>query len=201
MLDADAVDNLDVYEAGTRLAVELGMEDAASAAFIPMPAWGKDGIDDYLRKIAEGRRSERIVKLAALAQPKPADRKPSHRKISDQLPDTAGRPLVIINRDRMLVISDILGIMQQRWGGQELFCYGGVLTRLRGSRTEPLDPGAFAAWLAEGIYTCRYRKPAATTPGEYEPDWPDTKTMDAVLSLADRFAPLHRVAPGTVLPR
>jgi DNA polymerase family A len=195
MLDADAAGNLDVWEAGEKLAFELGMEDA-TALFIPSPSWGKDGIDDYLARFSAGKRTDRLAKLIERAQDKPADRKPARRKqkADEQQPETAGRPVITVNRDRMLVISDILAVLQQRWGGSELFCYGGVLARLAGSRTEPLDSGSFAARLAEGAFTCRYRKPTAAAPGDYEPDWPDTKTMEAVLSLADRFPPLHRIA-------
>ena len=195
MLDADAADNLDVYEAGARLASELAMEDPpATASFIPSPAWGKDGIDDYLSRIAADRRTDRLVKLIAKAQEKPAEKKPARRKVKEQQPDTGGRPPVVVNRDRLVVISEILSIMMDRWGGRELFNYGGVLTRLRGSRTEPLDKDAFAAWLAEGIYTYKYSPPTAMSPGKSEPDWPDQQTMGAVLSLADRFAVLDRVA-------
>lgn len=195
MLDADAGDNLDVWEAGTKLAAELAMEDPpASALFIPSPAMGKNGIDDYLSRIAPERREDRLAKLIAQAQDKPAEKKPTKRKVKEQAPDTAGRPMVMVNRDRLLVIGDILRELQQRWGGKELFCYGGVLTRLSGSKAEPLTPGAFAAWLAEGVYTYRYRKPTAMTPGDYEPEWPDQQSMSAVMSLADKFAPLHRIA-------
>ena len=74
--------------------------------------------------------------------------------------------------------------MLERWGGRDLFCYGGVLTRLRDTRAEPLDRDSFAAWLAEGIFTCTYRKPTLTAPGEYEPSWPDYPTIGAVLSMA-----------------
>ena len=195
MLDADAAENLDVYEAGERLASELAMEDPpASALFIPSPAWGKDGIDDYLARIAEERRTDRLAKLIARAQAKPADGKPKRRKQKEQQPDTAGRPMIVVNRDRMLVIRDILGTMLEKWGGRELFCYGGALTRLRGTRAEPLDKDSFAAWLAEGIFTCTYREATMTAPARYDPDWPDYQSMGAVLSLADRFAPLHRIA-------
>ena len=195
MLDSDAGTNPDVYEAGEKLAENLTVDGAASIMFVRLPSAGKDGVDDYLAQVPPDRRQGQVARLIALAKDKPADRRPPKKKLPDaQAPDTGGRPMVVVNKDRMVVISEILGIMINRWGGRELFSYGGVLTRLRGSRTEPLDKDAFAAWLAEGLYTYKYYPATAMSPGKSEPDWPDQTTMGAVLSLADRFAVLDRVA-------
>ena len=199
MLDADASDNLDVYEAGTRLASELEMEDPpASALFIPSPAWGKDGIDDYLGRIAPERRTDRLAKLITRAQGKPADRKPARRKA--QAPDTGGRPMILVDGDRRDAIRAILGAMSLHWNGTLLFNYGGVFTRLREARTEPLNKGAFLRWLSEGVSCFRQGGEAG-----YLPAWPDQQSIEALMASADEFTPLDRVtavpflrADGTV---
>lgn len=187
LLDADAAANLDVYEAGARLASELAMEDPpAQAAFVPSPAWGKDGIDDYLARIAPGRRGDRLVKLIAKAQDKPADRKPATRK--GQRPDTQDRPLVLADGDRRTVVREIIGALRARWDARELFGYGGALTRLRDAQTEPLSRGAFLRWLPEGVACYRGGSSGLL------PSWPDRETVEAVMASADEFAPLDRVA-------
>jgi DNA polymerase family A/Domain of unknown function (DUF3854) len=206
MLDADAADNLDVYEAGERLAHELSMEEPpAVASFVPSPAWGKDGIDDYLGRLAAGRRADRLAKLLTVTQARPADRKPTRRPARDPgIPDTGDRPPVIVNRDRLAVIMDILGHMMTRWNGRDLFCFGDVLTRVRtgytpdghlsSARTEPVDKDAFLVWLSACVATYKYKKAGLTAPAEYEPAWPDRETISAVLARGDEFAPLRRLS-------
>jgi hypothetical protein len=194
LLDADAATNLDVYEAGERLALELADEEPpARPSFLPSPAWGKDGIDDYLARIAASRRTGKLVKMLTRAADKPSKTRPSHRKQGDQVPDPGDRPMVIVNQDRRDVIREILGALRYRWDGSVLFNFGGVLTRLRETQTEPLDRDAFLRWLAEGVACYSYREPTATSAGKYEPCWPDRDTTGAVLASADEFAPLSRV--------
>jgi hypothetical protein len=194
MLDADAAENLNVYEAGEKLAELLNLEGATAVTFTRLPAQGTDGIDDFLGLVQpEERRAEVLAKLLASGGPKPAERRPSHRKVGDQLPDTGGRPLVVVNKDRRDVIQEILWHMKQRWS-EQLFCYGGVLTRLRGTETEPLEPGAFLRWMSETAATFRYRPPSAGAAGSYEASWPEPQTVAAMLASGDEFAPLDRVS-------
>ena len=194
MLDADAGSNLNVYEAGEQLATSLVLE-GARPLFVPSPAWGKDGIDDYLGTEADpARRTAKLARLVAGAGPKPAARKPSSRpRAQGQQPEAGGLPQVVVNKSRRDVIHEILNALRARWDGTELFCYGGVLTRLREAKTEPLDRGAFLRWLAEGVACYRYTPPGMTTPGRYEDAWPDTQTVEALLASSDEFAPLNRV--------
>lgn len=194
MLDADAAENLDVYEAGARLASELEMEEPpGKASFIPSPAWGKDGIDDYLGRMAAERRTDRLAKLIARAQDKPADRKPTKRKAPDAQPDSGGQPVVVVNKRRRDVIREVLAAMKGQWDARELFCYGGVTTRLRDGTAEPLSKGAYLRWLSEGVATYKYTPPTMTTPGRYEDCWPDAQTVEALMASAEEFAPLHRI--------
>lgn len=197
ILDADASANLDVYEAGEKLAAELRLEDAASVAFVRMPGQGKEGIDDYLAGIDPGRRTERLAKLLAAAGAAPADRRPTARKFTETPPETNGLPLLIVNQDRRLVIHAAIGAMKQRWAGQQLFSFGGVLSRLRGAKTEPLDRDAFANWLAETVALYKYKPPGLASPGTYEASWPDPVTMGAILSRGgdpEQFPELTRVS-------
>lgn len=197
ILDADAAANLDVYEAGEKLAAELELEDAASVTFARMPGAGKEGIDDYLAGVDPDRREERLAKLIASAGTVPAAKRPAARKITETLPETGGLPLLIVNTDRRTVIRTAIGEMQARWAGTQLFSYGGVMSRLRGARTEPLDPASFANWLAETVAMYKYKPPGLASPGTYEATWPDPVTMGAILSRGgdpDQFPELTRVS-------
>lgn len=197
ILDADAGSNLDVYEAGEALAAELAMEDAAEVAFVQLPAQGKEGIDDYLAGIDPRRRQERLAKLIAAATARPAASKPKTRKVTETPPDTGGLPLLVVNGDRLAVIRQAVAAMQARWARHQLFSYGGVMTRLRGTRTEPLDKDAFANWLAETVAMYRYKPPGPASPGSYEASWPDPVTLGAILSRGgdpEQFPELTRVS-------
>lgn len=194
ILDADAGANLDVYEAGEKLAAELALEDAASVAFVRMPGSGKEGIDDYLAAIDPDRRQERLARLIASAAPAPAARRPTARKISEDMPDPGpGRDLVVVNGDRLTVIQAILGHMRVKWS-QQLFSYGGAITRLRGHGTEPLDRDSLLRWMAETVATYRYKPPGMASPGSYEAAWPEPQTVGAILASGDEFPELARVS-------
>jgi DNA polymerase-1 len=185
LLDADAGANLDVYEAGERLGQELE-DEGALPDFVWSPAWGKDGIDDYLAGVNEERRADKLARLLARTHPKPAEKRPTRRQA--QVPDTGGLPVIFVNNPRRDVIRLVISALQQRWNGTELFCYGSALTRLRDGKTEQLSRGAFLRWLAEGV-SC-YKRSSA---GNLEPAWPDSQTVDACMASADEFAPLDRV--------
>jgi hypothetical protein len=206
MLDADATGNLNVYEAGERLAAQLELEDAVPG-FVPSPAWGKDGIDDHLAGLKPERRTERLVKLIARGQSKPADRRPAAdmRKLPDPGPDTGGRgQAVIVNKDRLEVIREILWRMKERFDGRQLFCFGDVLTRLRvdedpsghvlSARAEPLDKDSFIRWMAEAVATYRKREATQTAPVSYEAAWPEQQTIGALLASGDEFARMSRLS-------
>lgn len=189
MLDADAEENSNVYEAGEQLAAHLKLEGAASAQFVWSPAWGHDGIDDYLAMVnPPERRTVQLTRLIAMAKGKPAPRKPAKHKVPVQAPDGGGLPVIMTDGERRMVIRAILGALQQRWNARELFCYGGVVTRLRDNQTEPLDRGAFLRWLSEGVACFRSGQTGPV------PSWPDKETVEAVMASADEFAQLDRVA-------
>jgi DNA polymerase-1 len=213
LLDADAGSNHEVYTAGEKLAAKLKAL-GAEPAFVPSPAWGKDGIDDFLAGIEPPDRAEVLTRLIGQAEiadrkgnlrprDKPADRKPAYRPPA-QAPDTGGRPMVVINADRRDVIQRTLFYLKQLWDGHYAFSYGGVLTRLRiGSDdegnittavTEPLERGAFADWLSQAVYTCKHVPATMTTPERWEPAWPELITLEALLSTGEQFAPLDRIS-------
>jgi hypothetical protein len=202
LLDADAASNPDVYEAGEKLAGKLRVL-GAHPFFIWSLSSGKNGIDDFLASLTgsnvEDQRRDVLQRMALEAVAgkgvtKPAARKPAvKRKSDDQAPDTAGRPMVVVNKDRQQVIHEIINWLRQKWDGRDLFCYGGTLTRLREAKTEPLDRGAFLRWLPEGMACYKYTPPSATSPGRYDDAWPDRETVEALLASSDEFAPLKAV--------
>lgn len=195
VLDGDAADSLDVYDAGDRLADALELEDAAPR-FVRLPVQGKSGADDYLASLPPERRTARLDKLAAAAAAKPAKRKPTSRSrkpAATALPEVGDRVPVAVNLDRQQVISQILDALKDRWDAETVFDFGGALTRLRGPRTLPLTKGEFLRMLPDAVAAFHYTAPSDNRPARFEPAWPDSQTVDAVLSSADHFSPLHRV--------
>lgn len=78
LLDADAAENPDVFEAGERLA--KGLSPLAKAVrFIPCPGGGKSGIDDFLAGLDERERKTTLQTLVGNSTARPAQRKPSAR--------------------------------------------------------------------------------------------------------------------------
>jgi DNA polymerase-1 len=212
-LDADAASNHEVYVAGELLAAKLKAA-GAEPAFIPGPGGGKDGIDDFLAGFEAAERPGVLARLISQSEvpdrkgnmrprDKPADRKPAFRP-PVQFPDTGNRPMVVVNDDRREVIRRTLFHLKQLWDGQYLFSYGGVLTRLRigsddsgqvtSAVTEPLERGAFAHWLSEGVFTCKHVPATAAAPERWEPAWPELITLEALLAAGEQFAPLDRLS-------
>lgn len=195
VLDGDAADSLDVYQAGERLAEALELEDA-QARFVRLPVQGKGGADDYLASVAPGRRTERLARLVDRAKAKPADRKPTARSRKPkpaQTPDTGGRVGVAVNLDRKEVIETILAALKDKWDGRSLFDFGGAVTALRGTKTDPIGKGSFNRLLVDTVAAFHYTPATDSRPAVFAPAWPDSQTVDAVLSSASVFSPLHRV--------
>jgi len=188
MTDKDAGSNPEVYEAAEALGAKLELLDA-EPRFVPSPGRAKDGIDDFLAGIAPEQRPGVLVNLLAKADEKDAGR-PAARRPPRKTgrPDSGNRPPVQVNRDRFEVICEITNILQAKFNGTSLFCYGGALTMLLGAATEPLDRDSFARWLALGVATHKL------TDKGYEACWPDPQTMGALLAGGSGFAQLDRVS-------
>lgn len=83
LLDADAAENPDVFEAGEKLA--KGLSTAATVRFIPCPGGGKQGIDDFLSEIEDERqRREILSSLMKNTSARPATRRPTRKEAGKQ---------------------------------------------------------------------------------------------------------------------
>jgi hypothetical protein len=201
-LDSDAARNRAVFDAGTNLREALELEGAEFVQFARVPGMGTEGLDDHLAKLPLERRTERMAKLIDRAKAKPADRAPTGRGSRDDdpddggstggptgpPPDPSGRPTVIVNADRHLVLNQLTDALVARWDATRLFCYGGALAKVDGASTVPLSPGMLLDIVSETAATY-----SVNAKGEANPEWPDSKTMSALFSRASRFSPLERV--------
>lgn len=198
--DADAGTNLNVYTAAEKLGKRLGRQ-GAKVSFADLAAGGTTGLDDVLaREFDEDERAGFIRTIVDDAGDKPAPRRPTQRGGGKDPgaggpPDTRGRPLVVVNADRKEVIDRITGSMVERAGGTSLFNYGGVITRLDGHVATPLLKGDFNKTLTEHVACFHHKAPTSTTAAVYDPAWPDSQTVDAVMSNtnARAFPELRRV--------
>src|SRR5687768_11075504 len=193
-LDADAGSNLDVYDAGDLFGTKA-KRFGAKVEYLRFPGTGTQGLDDYLATVDEEDRPQILAYEIACVQSKPADRKPTtrKRKMEEEIPDTGGRVGVAINLDRKEVIDKITGALKTEHDGRSLFNFGEVLTRVSGHSTQPIDRDAFYALLADTVACFRYTEATDKRPAIFEPTWPDTPTIGAIMSKAASFSPLRRV--------
>jgi hypothetical protein len=195
-LDADAGENLSVWEAGDLFRQELEFYEVRSVRFLHLPARGTQGLDDVLAKRPDAIRTRFLEHLAEKAATKPAERKPSTRKgarMATVLPDTGGRPGVAVNLDRLDVMDKITGHLLESHDGRTLFNFGDVITRISGHETRPLDRDSFNALVAETMACFHYTEATGSKPAVFVPTWPDASTVGAVMSRAERFSELRRV--------
>lgn len=193
LLDSDAADNPQVYEAGSSLAQALSMEGALKVTFGRLPGVGKSGLDDVLGARPADRRMDYLRRIIDGAKVKPADAKPNGKKKGQQAPTTDdGRSTIVINRDRLTVINDLTGALLTRWNAVELFCHGGVISRRKGGSMHPVDRGSFHDLVQLTAVTVNENEGANGTTYTYS--WPDPSTMSATMSRADQFAKLDRIS-------
>lgn len=194
ILDADASTNQQVYQAGVELGDALAMEGATKVVFARLPGGAdKSGLDDVLGQRPEDRRASWLARIIDKAKPRPADVKPKGRGGSGPPSGKNGRPTVVCNTDRWEVINNLTGALLERWNARDLFCHGGVLSRMRGRVMRPVDKGTFNDVVQSTVVTVNE---ASTASGgtTHSFAWPDPGTMAACLSRADDFAELDRIA-------
>lgn len=193
ILDADAAENPQVYEAGMGLAEALAMEGATKVLFGRLPGGGKSGLDDVLGARPADRRADYLARIIEKAKPKPADAKPTGKKKGKEAPTADdGRATIVVNRDRLAVINDLTDAMLKRWNAVELFCHGGVISRRKGDQMKPVDRGSFHKLVQDTAITVNENEGANGT--TYSFSWPDPGTMAATMSEADLFATLDRIS-------
>lgn len=193
VLDADAGTNPDVYEAGTGLADALAMEGAKTVKFGRLPGGAsKSGLDDILAARPADRRADYLARVLSGAKPKPADARPKRKKTGNAPTPEGDRVRIIVNRDRYEVINDLAAALLARWNATELFCHGGVISRRSGDTMSPVDKGSFNDLVQATAMTMNENEGAQGT--TYSFAWPDAGTMMAVMSRADQFAKLERLA-------
>ena len=193
ILDADAAENPQVYEAGVKMAEALEMEGATKVTFGRLPGSGKSGLDDVLGGRPASRRASYLASIITKAKPKPADTKPRGKKKPTGVPTAGdGRATIVVNRDRYEVINDLTGALLNKWNAVELFCHGGVISRRKATTMSPVDRGSFHDLVQETAITVNENDGANGTTYGYA--WPDPGTMAATMSRADQFARLDRIS-------
>ncbi len=192
ILDADATTNRDVYDAGTGLAAALAMEGASKITFARLPGGGKAGLDDVLAGREHERRASYLARLISGAKPKPADKAPTAKKKLKDPPAAGNRVTLVCNRDRWEVINDLTKSLLEKWNGTGLFNHGGVISKLGGKGMVPIDAGTVRDIIQATCLTVDETDGANGV--TYSFTWPDPNTIKAMLSRAEHFAPLERVA-------
>lgn len=190
LYDADAATNLDVYTAGERLTAALAAEGAKTVNWVRMPAGKKAGLDDVLAVRSPDKRESFLARLIDSAQPKIADTRPKPKRgRRPAQPADTGRPLVMVDGDRSVVIRELTDAMLGAWDGTELFNHGGVISRYRRGTMHPVDRGSFNNLIVEAAMPV-----VEDSHGGHTHTWPDPNTMQAVLASAEKFSPLDGIS-------
>jgi hypothetical protein len=194
ILDADAATNLNVYNAGMSLREALLGEGATGVNFVRLPGAGqKAGLDDVLASKDPDKRAQWLMRQITSAATKPADTKPKPTSKKQSAPQLAkatpdGRPIIVVNEDRRAVIGQIVETMKDKFSGDTVFSYGGILARRKGVTMEPISKDVLYLLLSEAT-----RCVALSTNGTASDAWPDVPTVGAVLASNDDFAELRRI--------
>lgn len=192
ILDADAAGNAEVYGAGMGLAEALAAEGATSVKFGRLPASGKAGLDDVLAGRSPERRASYLARIIDNAKPKPADTKPRAKKNGSDAPADSERVTIVCNRDRFEVINDLTDAMISRWDGRELFNHGGVISWLKSRAMHPIDRGTARDLIQATAITVDEINDQQGI--RYNFTWPDSNSIAATMSRAEKFSPLDRVS-------
>lgn len=220
--DADASTNPNVYDGARALGEHCKDEGAKEVRFVHLQG-GKAGVDDHLARKDPERRTAWLIRKAASAKLKPADKRPNPpteaqaakaQKANAQAAANAagvqaGRPLVHVEEDRYDVIRNLVSILKEGRDKDRLFSFGGRLARTvanDGSMiTEHVDEGliynllAANATLVKGIEDEDVDADHALGACSHEFTWPDGPTVKAVLGRHRSFRPLRGIAPSPVL--
>lgn len=191
ILDADAAENPQVFDAGTELGAALVSEGATKVTFGRLVGSGTAGLDDILAAKRVDQRAGHLARIISGAKAKPADSRPKGKRKTEPKA-TGDRVQIIVNRDRRSVIDDLTSALKTRWNAIELFCHGGVISRRRKDTMRPVDRGSFHDLVQDTAITVNENEGANGV--SYSYTWPDPGTMAATMSQADQFAPLDRIS-------
>jgi hypothetical protein len=192
ILDADAGENPQVFDAGMELEKALLSEGATKVTFGRLTGGGTAGLDDILAAKPANRRAAHLARVIRDAKAKPADKKPTGKAKKTEPKTADGRTTIIVNRDRRSVIDDLTTALVDRWNGKELFCHGGVISRRKADQMKPVDRGSFHDLVQDTAITVNENESANGTTYSYT--WPDPGTMAATMSQSERFAQLDRIS-------
>lgn len=109
-------------------------------------------------------------------------------------PEKVERPMLVCNEDRWEVLKGLTKHLQDRWDGQRLFDFGGVLCERKGITMRPLNKGALDALSVE---TCRFvnRKfDKRTEETTYPPALAEARILDMVLARPEEFSKLEKLS-------
>lgn len=104
------------------------------------------------------------------------------------------RPMLVCNEDRWEVLKGLTKHLQDRWDGQRLFDFGGVLCERKGITMRPLNKGALDALSVE---TCKFvnRKfDRRTQETSYPPALAEARILDMILARPDEFSKLEKLS-------
>lgn len=177
--DADAAQNIQVYNASIKFQAALEAEGATKISWIRIPAGGTNGLDDVMKGRDHEHKVAYMTTLIEKAKAKIADKPPRVKK--KDITASEDRPLLDVDDDRLLVMNRITARLIKRWDGVRLFSHGEVLSEYVTDKGKPprlraLTQALFAKQIQTVATTVRM---AADGSAQYT--WPDPQTMKTCL--------------------
>ena len=121
---------------------------------------------------------------------------------ADPSPGTAGpipatpveRPMIIANEDRLLVWKGITKCLQDRWNGERLFDFGGVICERRETTMRPLNRAALDSLTTETCNIVNRKFNQRTQVESFPSTAPEARMLDMILSRPEEFVKLEKLS-------
>lgn len=112
-----------------------------------------------------------------------------------QIPATPiERPMIIANDDRLLVWKGITKCLQDRWNGERLFDFGGVICERRDTTMRPLNRAALDSLTTETCNIVNRKFNQRTQIESFPSTAPEARMLDMILSRPEEFVKLEKLS-------
>lgn len=189
IFDADFATKTNVWEAAERLGRALKQDGAVTVKYAALVAGANTGLDDLLGQRPEEKREAFVKRLIDNASAKLPKKPPSKKAPGGSTPTGDGRPMILVNEDRNVVIEAITSTLVNRCDRDTLFNYGQVISQRKGVEMKQVSKDVFARVLATAALTGKMGPN-----GDFTPAWPESQTLEAALTEADRYSTLDKLS-------
>ena len=176
---------------GAFVALEHGGDFAAAGKFLASKGYGSSR--PPVVAAAPGATPVDISDLVSM--PMPPSPGAGAQDVGTQIPATPiERPMIIANDDRLLVWKGITKCLQDRWNGERLFDFGGVICERRDTTMRPLNRAALDSLTTETCNIVNRKFNQRTQVESFPSTAPEARMLDMILSRPEEFVKLEKLS-------